>query len=72
MKDTRQWRKRCHDGLNCKKRIIKGIKMMIDGKLNIKNKIVKDYKVENVSNKVTKIVNSYIPYINKNIWKKSK
>ena len=32
----------------------KGIKMMIDGKLNIKNKIVKDYKVENVSNKVTK------------------
>ncbi len=54
-----------------KKRILKGIKMMIDGKLNSKNKVVKDYKIENVSNKVTKIVNSYIPYINKNIWKKN-
>ena len=53
-----------------KKRILKGIKMMLDGKLNYKNKIVKEYKIENVSNKVTKIVNSYIPYINKNIWKK--
>ena len=44
---------------------------MISGdKLNSKNKMVKDYKVLNVSDKITKIVASYIPYVNKNIWKK--
>ena len=52
------------------KRVLRGIKMIIDGKLNDNLKIVKDYKVENVSNKIVKIINSYIPYINKNIWKK--
>lgn len=53
-----------------KKRILNGMKMIILGKLNIKNKIVKDYKITNVSDKITKIVTSYIPYINKNIWNK--
>lgn len=52
------------------KRILRGIKMLEDGKLNYKMRIVKDYKVENVSSKIVKIINSYIPYINKNIWKK--
>ena len=52
------------------KRVLRGIKMIIDGKLNDNLKIVKDYKVDNVSSKIVKIINSYIPYINKNIWKK--
>ncbi|MDC0563039.1 UDP-N-acetylglucosamine 2-epimerase (non-hydrolyzing) [Candidatus Pelagibacter ubique] len=52
------------------KRILRGIRMIADGKLNYKIKIVRDYKVENVSSKIVKIINSYIPYINKNIWKK--
>lgn len=56
-------------GIN-KKRILNGIKIMIDGKLNANNKVVKDYKVLNVSNKIIKIISSYIPYVNKNIWKK--
>ena len=43
---------------------------MISGdKLNSQNKIVKDYKVLNVSDKITKIIKA-IPYVNKNIWKK--
>ncbi len=53
-----------------KKRILNGIKMISGNKLNSKNKIVKDYKVLNVSDKITKIVTSYIPYVDKNIWKK--
>lgn len=52
------------------KRVMNGIKMLLKGNLNYKMKIVKDYKVENVSSKIIKIVNSYIPYVNKNIWKK--
>lgn len=56
-------------GIN-KDRILNGIRMILDGKLNSKNRIVKDYKVQNVSDKVTKIVTSYIPYINRNIWKR--
>ena len=53
-----------------KKRILNGIKMISSAKLNLKNKIVKDYKVLNLSDKITKIVASYIPYVNKNIWNK--
>ena len=32
--------------------------------------IIKDYDVENVSIKVTRIILSYIDYINRAIWKK--
>ena len=53
-----------------KKRILRGIKIMVDGKLNYNLKTVRDYKVPNVSSKIVKIISSYIPYINKNIWKK--
>ena len=51
-------------------RVMNGIRMLLKGNLNHKMKIVKDYKVENVSSKIIKIINSYIPYVNKNIWKK--
>ncbi len=34
-------------------------------------RIVNDYDVDNVSKKVTRIVMSYIDYINRNVWKKS-
>ena len=33
-------------------------------------KIIDDYNVENVSQKVVKIILSYIDYVNRNIWKK--
>ena len=32
--------------------------------------IIKDYDVENVSIKVTRIILSYIDYINRTVWKK--
>ena len=35
-------------------------------------KLVDDYDVDNVSNKITNIVISYIDYINNKIWKKRK
>lgn len=34
-------------------------------------KIVEDYNVENVSNKVLRIILSYVDYINRTVWKKS-
>jgi len=34
------------------------------------NKIVSDYNVSNVSDKIVKIIMSYLGYINENIWKK--
>ena len=39
-------------------------------KSNGNSKIVNDYDVENVSDKVLKIIISYTSYINKNVWKK--
>ena len=32
--------------------------------------IIKDYDVDNVSMKVTRIILSYIDYINRTVWKK--
>lgn len=34
------------------------------------SKIVKDYDVLNVSEKIVKIIHSYIDYINRVVWKK--
>ena len=56
-------------GINSK-RVLRGIKMLVDNKLNYKMRTVREYKIDNVSSKVVKIINSYIPYINKNIWKR--
>ena len=35
-----------------------------------RNKIVMDYNVDNFSKKVTKIVFSYINYVNRTVWHK--
>ena len=57
-------------GLN-KKRIIESIdivtKLYKDGKVP---NIIDDYNVDNVSQKVVKIIFSYIDYVNRNIWRK--
>lgn len=34
------------------------------------NKIVKDYDVENVADKVLKIIISYVDYVNRKVWSK--
>ena len=57
-------------GLN-QKRIIESIdivtKLYKDGKVP---NIIDDYNVDNVSQKVVKIIFSYIDYVNRNIWRK--
>ena len=57
-------------GLN-KDRIIESIdvvtKLYDDGKIP---NIIDDYDVDNVSQKVVKIIFSYIDYVNRNVWKK--
>ena len=57
-------------GLN-KKRIIESInivtKLYKEGKVP---NIIDDYNVDNVSQKVVKIIFSYIDYVNRNIWRK--
>jgi len=54
-----------------KKRIIESIDIVVDQfENNIFPKIVDDYNVDNVSQKVVKIILSYIDYINRNVWKK--
>ena len=57
-------------GLN-KDRIIESIdvvtKLYDDGKIP---NIIDDYDVDNVSQKVVKIIFSYIDYVNRTVWKK--
>ena len=54
-----------------KERIIESIdivtKLYDDGKIP---NIIDDYNVDNVSQKVVKIIFSYIDYVNRNVWKK--
>ena len=51
-------------------RIIESIEV-VTKQHNIKSpKIIKDYDVENVSIKVTRIILSYIDYVNRTVWKK--
>ena len=57
-------------GLN-KNRIIESLNMMINQfKSGLVPKIVSDYDVDNVSLKISRIILSYIDYVNKNVWKK--
>ena len=53
-------------GLN-ENRIMQGIDVIKNSKSNLK--IPKDYDVNNVSEKVTRIILSYIDYINLNVYK---
>ena len=57
-------------GLN-KNRIIESLNMMINQfKSGLVPKTVSDYDVDNVSLKISRIILSYIDYVNKNVWKK--
>ena len=51
----------------------KDLKECIDILLNTRTKTfpksLKEYEVENVSNKVVRIIQSYISFINRNTWK---
>jgi UDP-N-acetylglucosamine 2-epimerase len=54
-----------------KKRIEESINVVTQQfKNGILPKIIDDYNVENVSQKVVKIILSYIDYVNRNVWKK--
>ena len=58
-------------GLNLKN-IINGIKILANQKRGKKRdlKIVKEYDVDNVSEKILRIILSYIDYVNRIVWKK--
>jgi UDP-N-acetylglucosamine 2-epimerase len=43
---------------------------MTDSHSNIHRKIVYDYDVDNVSDKIVKIIHSYTDFVNRNTWKK--
>ena len=47
--------------------IVQVIKLYKEGKVP---NIIDDYNVDNVSQKVVKIIFSYIDYVNRNIWRK--
>src|SRR5699024_10976678 len=51
-----------------KERVLQGINIL-EQKIT-SNVIVNDYDINNVSDKVLKIIISYTDYINKNVWRK--
>lgn len=55
-----------------RERILESLQMVISQYENgVAPKIVADYDVDNVSMKVSRIILSYIDYINRNVWKKN-
>ena len=53
-----------------KERVLEAINVMVSQNKRFTSNIIKDYDVENVSIKVTRIILSYIDYINRTVWKK--
>ena len=51
-------------------RIIESIEVVTKQHKKISPQIIKDYDVDNVSIKVTRIILSYIDYVNRTVWKK--
>ena len=53
-------------------RVIQGLKILEDQarERNRTLSIVEDYKVPNVSEKIIRIIHSYIDYVNQKVWKK--
>ncbi len=51
-------------------RVLESIHVMVNQSERHQSKIIKDYDVDNVSIKVTRIILSYIDYINRTVWKK--
>ena len=58
-------------GLNIE-RVMQGIMILEKQpkKQNGTNRIVEDYSIPNVSEKIVKIIHSYTDYVNRVIWKK--
>tara|TARA_R110002072_G_scaffold162265_1_gene314221 strand:- start:5042 stop:6187 length:1146 start_codon:yes stop_codon:yes gene_type:complete len=53
-----------------KERVLESINVMVNQNKRFSSRIIKDYDVDNVSIKVTRIILSYIDYINRTVWKK--
>ena len=53
-----------------KERVLESINVMVSQNKKFTSNIIKDYNVENVSIKVTRIILSYIDYVNRTVWKK--
>ena len=51
-------------------RIIESIEVVTKQHKIMSPQIIKDYNVENVSIKVTRIILSYIDFVNRTVWKK--
>ena len=49
-------------------RVLQGLKILEN--MEVSNKIVSDYRVENVSDKIVKIILSYTDYVNRLVWNK--
>ena len=53
-----------------KERVLESINVMVSQNKKFTSNIIKDYDVDNVSIKVTRIILSYIDYVNRTVWKK--
>ena len=53
-----------------KERVLESINVMVIQNKRFTSNIIKDYNVDNVSIKVTRIILSYIDYVNRTVWKK--
>jgi len=53
-----------------KERVLESINVMVSQNKKFTSNIIKDYNVDNVSIKVTRIILSYIDYVNRTVWKK--
>ena len=53
-----------------KERVLESISVMVNQSKRFSSNIIKDYDVDNVSIKVTRIILSYIDYVNRTVWKK--
>ena len=51
-------------------RILQGIMHLKGNNQNPTSRLVSDYSMPNVSDKIVKIIISYTEYINQNVWKK--
>jgi len=53
-----------------KERVLESINVMVSQNKKFTSNIIKDYNIDNVSIKVTRIILSYIDYVNRTVWKK--